>query len=254
MCLEARPAAESKIGLIMSYSERFISLKMFYSTKSALNICLLLDTINYFSATRMLWTGQGTVNFGAVLETTWGAARIQAQLPSGDLPAARVLLQQLHLLQLMGFPPFSSQLQAAAGLFDVCSGAATRDFLGEERREENEVAWLSALHWAGGIKKCVSNQVFLFISKFPAKAIESQLLFPSSSPFVFWVGKKGEQLAGDWKHCYYKACLCKGCIMSLDSASALSSISWHCGTHHGYRWLMLWQKCQPLSGPNLALP
>lgn len=54
MCLEARPAAESKIGLIMSYSERFISLKMFYSTKSALNICLLLDTINYFSATRML--------------------------------------------------------------------------------------------------------------------------------------------------------------------------------------------------------
>lgn len=86
------------------------------------------------------------MNFGAVLETTWGAARIQAQLPSGDLPAARVLLQQLHLLQLMGFPPFSSQLQAAAGLFDVCSGAATRDFLGEERREENEVAWLSALH------------------------------------------------------------------------------------------------------------
>lgn len=54
MCLEARPAADSKAGLIMSCSERFISLKMFYSTKSALNICLLLDTINYFSATHML--------------------------------------------------------------------------------------------------------------------------------------------------------------------------------------------------------
>jgi len=40
----------------------------------------------------------------------------------------------------MGFLPFSSQLWAAAGLFDVCSGTAMRDFLGEERREEDGVA------------------------------------------------------------------------------------------------------------------
>lgn len=113
-------------------------------------------------------------------------------------------------------------------------------------KEGRRMRWLGLVHCTEQKgSKNVSQLRFSFLSpsKFPAKAIESQLLFPSSSPFVFWIGKKGEQLAGDWKHCYFKACLCRGRIMSLDLASALSSISWHCGTHHGYQWLMLWQKC-----------
>lgn len=62
------------------------------------------------------------------------------------------------------------------------------------------MGWLSLVHCIEQRRsKSVSQIRFSFLSpsEFPAKAAESQLLFPSSSPFVFWVGKKGEQLAGD---------------------------------------------------------
>ena len=43
-------------------------------------------------------------------------------------------------IQLAGAAGRGAGLWAAAGLFDVCSGTAMRDFLGEERREEDGVA------------------------------------------------------------------------------------------------------------------
>lgn len=245
MCLEARPAADSKAGLIMSCSERFISLKMFYSTKSALNICLLLDSINYFSATHMLWTGQGTVNFGAVLEAIWeqqGSRPNCLQGISQQLPAQQHVSSDNSCISWSWWDSFPSA--PSCGLLQGCLMSVVAQLWGISwgRKGGRRMGWLSLVHCIEQRRsKSVSQIRFSFLSpsEFPAKAAESQLLFPSSSPFVFWVGKKGEQLAGDWKHCYYKAHPCRGRVTSLDSASALSSISWHCDTHHGHRWLML---------------
>lgn len=142
------------------------------------------------SALCMCSAGPSTVNFRAMLEGIWGADRLRPQLlpahlPAGPCPAARVLCQQLGLLQLAEGVSVSSRLRAAV---PVPAGIS-------EGRGGSRARWL-CLGCCGGQRgpKVPSQCRFSFLSS--PESIDSQLLFHSLSPFVFQGGKKSGKGAG----------------------------------------------------------